>query len=229
MNEKNELTVQDLKGILFYSAILIALMFGISAWAWGQIPAGELVPTHWGIDGQPDAYGSKTMGLLSLPGIAVLIVVLLALVPRLDPRRRNLAQSQKAYTAVWASILTFMALLHIGMVLETLGRQGIVGILIPIATGILFIIIGNYLSKVRSTFTFGIRTPWTLTSEESWRKTHRLGGRLFMLLGALIALSAFFGMMFFTFLLIISSVGLIIFLFGYSYIVWKQDPQAIRN
>jgi uncharacterized membrane protein len=49
--------------------------------------------------------------------------------------------------------------------------------------GLLLAVVGNFLGKVTRNFFVGIRTPWTLASEEVWMRTHRLGGRLFVLAG----------------------------------------------
>ena len=94
-----------------------------------------------------------------------------------------------------------------------------------IGIGALFIVIGNYLPKVRPNYLMGIRTPWTLTSDLSWQKTHRLGGRLFVLEGlvlivlGLIAVAAWLGV------LIVAGIAImLVVVFAYSYRVWKADP-----
>ena len=74
------------------------------------------------------------------------------------------------------------------------------GVPVPISlvccltVGVLFVIIGNYLPKCRLNYTMGIRTPWTLSSEENWNKTHRLGGKLWVAAGLLIVVCGFFSL-----------------------------------
>lgn len=63
--------------------------------------------------------------------------------------------------------------------------------IIPSIVGILFIVIGNYMPKIKSNYFYGIKTPWTLSSDTSWRKTHRLGGKVFIISGFIIILSSF--------------------------------------
>jgi uncharacterized membrane protein len=58
--------------------------------------------------------------------------------------------------------------------------------------GILFIIIGNYLPKIKQNYFVGIKIPWTLTSVDNWDKTHKFGGKCFMICGLVILLEAFF-------------------------------------
>jgi uncharacterized membrane protein len=96
--------------------------------------------------------------------------------------------------------------------------------------GILFMAIGNYLGKVRSNFMFGIRTAWTLSSEISWNKTHRLGGWLFFITGLLVFLSGLWRNGELTFgLLFAGTLSSVILLFGYSYWVWKSDEERTEN
>ncbi len=57
--------------------------------------------------------------------------------------------------------------------------------------GAMFVLIGNQLGKSRSMYLIGIRTPWTLASEEVWIKTHRLAGKLMVAGGLLLIVAAF--------------------------------------
>ena len=47
----------------------------------------------------------------------------------------------------------------------------------------LFVLLGNYLGKSHPNWFAGVRTPWTLSSDYAWEKTHRWAGRLFVLTG----------------------------------------------
>ncbi len=215
----------NLNVILILSGIVLVLMLGVTAWAWDQIPAEARLPVHWGVDGQPDRLGSKAEALLVTPGIGVLVVLLLYFIPRFDPRRENLAQSMKAYKAVWGVLLVILAGIHTAVILAGLGYPVDMGGLIFGLVGIMFVVIGNFMGKIRSNFFFGIRTPWTLSSELSWNKTHRLGGRLFIATGLLMVLSAFITPIgFWVYFLIGSLLLLILILVVYSYQVWRQDP-----
>ena len=117
-------------------------------------------------------------------------------------------------------------MLHVTMTLITLGYAISINIVISVGLGLLFIVIGNFLGKIRSTYTFGIRTPWTLDSELSWNKTHRLGGKLFMLAGVA---TLFSGLLFddeiLVVVMLVSILGAALVSTVYSYFVWKQDPE----
>ena len=81
--------------VIVGSAAVIGMLI-LSAWAWPQIPDGAQVPIHWGIDGTPDGYGPKWLGLLGIPILTVLVVALLLVIPRFEPRRANLERSATA-------------------------------------------------------------------------------------------------------------------------------------
>ncbi|HRJ40988.1 MAG: SdpI family protein [Caldilineaceae bacterium] len=219
-----------IRSLLIASSVVAILLFALSGWAWLQLPGDASIPVHWGVDGQPDRYGGKWEGLLLMPLIFVGISVLFAFIPRIDPRRGNILNSQGAYQAVWWAMLIFFAGLHATLILNILGYNVSVGRFVPVGIGLMFLVIGRYMGRIRSNFLFGIRTPWTLTSELSWQKTHRLGGRLFMLLGLLLIAAGllppsarWFGLLMGGVLLMVAG------LFAYSYRVWKEDPNASRQ
>lgn len=217
----------DLRNVIIFSGLVLAFMYLVSLWAWVQIPAGTQVPIHWNVQGEVDGYGSKFWGLLLLPLVNTGIVLLFIAIPRLEPRRQNLLRSMKAYTRFWAAFLVFMLVLHLALVAATLGYGARIELIVPIMVGVLFIIIGNYMGKIRSNFLMGIRTPWTLSSELAWNKTHRLGGKMFMLTGALTILAALFGSPEVTFIIMMAGTfGIVMVAFPYSYLVWKNDPNA---
>lgn len=223
-------TTADLTRLLVVSGVVAVLMFTLSLWAWGQLPGDALIPVHWGIDGQPDRYGGKFEGLLLTPLILIGISALFALIPRIDPRRDNILNSQSAYQAIWWVMLLFLAGLHLALVLSILGYNVSVGRFVPAGVGVIFLVIGRFMGRIRSNFMFGIRTPWTLTSELSWQKTHLWGGRLFMLLGALLVLAGLFPFSKLWFGLLMGGILLMVVgLFIYSYRVWKEDPNASRQ
>ena len=220
MNENKN----NFRGMLLLSAVVLLLALAVTAWAWAEIPTDVQIPVHWNAQGEVDRYGSKAAGLLMGPGMLLFLTVLLAFVPRMEPRLKNLQQSQKAYKAVWAALLIFMAILHLITVRAALGYAVDMTAVMGYLMGVLFMAIGNFLGKIRSNFMFGIRTPWTLSSDLAWNKTHRLGGWLFFIVGALVFVSGFFHSGPLTFgLLLVGLLGSVVFLYGYSYWVWKQD------
>ena len=223
-------TISSFTPLLIASGIVAIFLFSISLWAWGQLPADAQIPVHWGVNGQPDRYGGKWEGLLLMPMIFVGVIALLTIIPRIDPRSNNILNSQGAYQAFWWMFLVFFAGLHVALVLNILGYNVNIGMITPAAVGMLFVVLGRYMGRIRSNFMFGIRTPWTLTSELSWQKTHLWGGRLFMLLGVLLIISGLFPLSTVWFGLFMGGIiGLVVGLFVYSYLIWKDDPNASRQ
>ena len=210
---------------LIGSIAIVALMLIISACAWVKIPAGQQVPIHWGISGEPDLFTNKNMGLFLFPLVAIIEAGLMALIALIEPRRWNIKRSMKAYTVFWIASLGLLLVVHIFVVLSALGQKMDIRVVIPVAIGLLNIVVGNYMGKTRSNFFAGVRTPWTLSSELSWNKSNRLGGKLLIMFGVIMILMAFARNAFLWVVLMISEVILItIILAFYSYLVWKADP-----
>ncbi|MEZ4732834.1 MAG: SdpI family protein [Caldilineaceae bacterium] len=221
MVQKNQL---NLKTTWLMSAVVVALMVGLSAWAWVQLPADASLPVHWNAAGEADRYGGKVEGLLLLPLVSVGILLLFNLIRYIDPLRANIARSGQAYRAMLLGVLFFLAVLHVGSVLNALGYGINIGLLAAPAIGVMFIIIGNYLGKIRRNYMFGVRTPWTLASELSWNKTHRLTGKLFVVSGILVLVASLWSPVVAFYTMLVTILGTVLFAMIYSYWVWKKDP-----
>jgi uncharacterized membrane protein len=213
--------------MILVSALVIGVMLVASVWAYASLPADAQVPIHWGPDGQADGYAGKAVGLFLLPAIAVLAAAMFWILPRIEPRRANLERSGKAYAAIWIGVMLLLGGLHLLAVSVAMGAEFDLTRIVLIGTGVLFVVIGNYLPKVRSNFLVGIRTPWTLTSDRSWTKTHRLGGRLFVLEGLILVVAGLLGIGGAVQVgVIIAGVAIIVGVaFVYSYVVWRDDPE----
>lgn len=215
----------NLRPLAIAAVVAIAVMLGAAAWGWGQVPAGTQVPIHWGIDGQPDGFAPREIAFFLLPALAAGLTVLLVLVPRVEPRSANLARSGSAYVQVGIGLLIVLTIIQLMTVVAAAGRPVDVSLAVGLAVGGLFVVLGNVLGKVRSNFVFGVRTPWTLASDRSWNKTHRLVGRLFVVLGLAIVVAGPLGGDSVLFSVLIGGIALILVVaIAYSYRVWKADP-----
>lgn len=223
-----EQTMAFRRGLL-WSGIIVVMMLTLSAYAWVVLPADVRIPTHWGMSGQPDAYGGKAEGLLLLPAITAGLALLLFFIVRIEPRQRHIRLSTKAYMAIWLAVLGLMAVIHAFAVATALGIALDINIVLPIALGVLFVIIGNYFGKLRSNYFAGIRTPWTLSSDLAWDQTHRFGGKLFVLIGIIFIFSTLFHDPVLFFYLLMGELLLVtVLLTVYSYFAWRGDPNK-RN
>jgi uncharacterized membrane protein len=211
----------------FYRLSAVALMTELAVAAWGLLQVGPSasVPIHWNVNGDPDGWAPAWLAFSLGPAITLLVVGLMALVPRIEPRRANLRRSANAYRTVAVALVLFLVVVQVVTVAQGVGYAVPVGLVISFGIGLLFVVIGNVLGTVRSNFMFGVRTPWTLSSDRSWDRTHRLVGRLFVVTGVVVAISSLAGQLALTLglLLVMISVTLV----GgtwYSYREWQADP-----
>jgi uncharacterized membrane protein len=211
----------------FYAigGILLAIELALAAWGLAAVGPDVSVPIHWNVDGQPDGHAPAWVGFLIGPVVTALIVGLMSVLPRIEPRRDNLRRSAGAYRTVAIALVVFMAVIHAVVVLAGMGVEVPVGTVVGGGVGIVFAIIGNVLTTVRSNFVFGVRTPWTLTSERSWDQTHRLVGRLFVVTGLAMVLTALTGLLALVMVVMVAMLaGTLVIGFWYSYRVWQADP-----
>ncbi len=213
------------RSILVVGGAIVVVMLAVSAWAWPQIPDDAQIPIHWGPSGAVDGYGPKWLGLLVLPAVALGLAALLAFIPNIEPRRENLARSGTAYVAICLAALGFLGAIHVVAVIAALGGDVDMTAVALIGAGVLFVVIGNFLGKTRSNWFLGIRTPWTLSSDLAWTRTHRVGGWLFLALGLVTVVTTIVigAEIAIWVMLAMLAIG-VVFLFGYSYFVWRDDP-----
>ena len=138
----------------------------------------------------------------------------------------NYARFAKVYVAVRYLILLLITVIHGLIVLWARGVQVDISAILPAAIGLVFIVMGNLLGKIRPNWFVGIRTPWTLNSKRSWVKTHRLGGWVFVLLGLLMLVGAFASPSLVGYLTGIGVAACVVALVVYSYLTWREDPDA---
>lgn len=221
---------------LIASAIALLLTAGAAFYTWNALPDVGQAPVHWGPDGRADQFAEKSEAwiyLLILPGAVLLTGLILAFAPVLDPRKRNIETGRRAYLATWIGVMALYTFLQGGICLGMLGTgedtaySDTMVRLVIAACGALFIVIGNYLPKTRSSFLLGIRTPWTLSSDIAWEKTHRFAGPLFMAAGALGMIGAFvFSGIWLALQLTVLVVSVAVISGAYSYFAWRSDRDA---
>jgi uncharacterized membrane protein len=189
----------------------------------------EQVATHWNFRGEADNFSSKFIGAFSIPVLLIFVYLLFYFLPFLDPKKEKYKFFAKSYHVFKNIILLFLFLTYILAGFEAIGKIKAVGVAIPLMVGVLFIIIGNYMGKIKSNWFVGIKTPWTLSSEEVWNKTHRFGGKMFILSGILIGLSPFLPdnlvLINFIFAILIVSLGT----FAYSYFIYKKTDKENKK
>lgn len=215
----------NLRSFYRIAAVLIAVQLVVAVWGLARVGLTATVPIHWNAAGEPNGYGPAWLGFLVSPVISLGLVGLFALIPRIEPRRANLLRSSRAYLTVAVAALVLLTGVSIVTTLAALGYDVPISAVVGGGVGLLFIVLGNVLTTVRSNYMFGVRTPWTLTSDLAWDKTHRLMGRMWVIGGVLMFLASLLGsealLLGVILLFVFGSLGVA---FVYSYQVWKTDP-----
>jgi uncharacterized membrane protein len=180
------------------------------------------IPLHWNGSGLVDAWGGKA-NILWLGALPLVLVVVLAVIPRIDPRRESWSRHAKAYTALKVLVVLTLVACSWITVAAGLGATVDVGALVRVFVAILFVGLGNYVGMIRPNYFFGIRTPWTLANEEVWRLTHRRGAVVFIILGLAYAASLLIppGPALEVFA-IAAPVGASVYVCAYSWWLWRK-------
>jgi uncharacterized membrane protein len=200
---------------------LIALTVVASALVYPHLP--ERVPVHWGLNGQVDRYGHRLEAVAVLPIVMLASWLLWRFLPRIDPRRSNYAKFADTYDLFVNSLVAVLAVMQGAMLAATLGYRVSMDRVVPGLVGILLIILGNALPRARPNWWFGIRTPWTLSNDRVWMRTHRLGGYLMAIAGLLMVGAALVQA---AWALVVAFVAVLAAGFGsvvYSYFAWRQE------
>jgi len=210
--------------------LFLILLMAITAIALYKAPCvPDLMPTHWNAAGQIDAWSSKNFALFFFPAMALVIYLLITLLPRIDPFKKNYQKFDIPYYFIRLSLILFFALLYFyslgaGVGLITFNIRFFI---IPLM-GLLFIMMGAFMPKIKRNFFVGFRSPWALQSDEVWQKTHQFGGKIFVAMGCLTFVTIFLGeKSFLAFMILILAGSLMPFL--YSYILYRKMGLFNKN
>jgi len=149
----------------------------------------EVVTTHWNFQGQPDGFSSRFVGAFGIPLMLVLMYGLFWLFPVVDPKKDRYAEFQKYFHIFRLSIMGVLFAVSIAAGISNMGGTVQIGTFVAAIIGTLMIVLGNYMGKIKNNWFMGIRTPWTLMSENVWNKTHRFGGWAFVIFGLIIIIA----------------------------------------
>jgi uncharacterized membrane protein len=199
---------------------IIILSFAISIYYYPQMP--EKVASHWNAEGQVNGYMSKFWGLFLMPVISMGLLLLFILIPRIDPLKSNIQEFRKYYDGFIVLIMVFLFYLHLLTIFWNLGYTfNMITFLSP-AFAILFYYSGILIENAKRNWFIGIRTPWTLSSDKVWDKTHKIGGKLFKIAGIL-ALFAIFFESYAILVIIVPVIMVSIYTVVYSYFEYQKE------
>ena len=213
------------KSTSIIALVLIALALLAGTVLWNQLP--DQMASHWNANDQVDGTMTKFWGVFMMPLITLGMFGLFLIIPSIDPLKANIAQFRETFNLFIVLTIAFMLYIH-GLTLAwSLGFTNfkMSTAMLPFM-GLLFIAIGYLLRKAKRNFFIGIRTPWTLSSDSVWDKTHQLGSVLFMISGAFAIIGGFFGGITAFWFMFVPLIGSTIFLVVYSYVLYRDETKA---
>lgn len=130
----------------------------------------------------------RLLVVLYEPSIMLGFILLWHVLWRIDPKKGNYESFWSTYRYIGGVLVVcigFIYLTAIGHALNIMSMR-----FVPTVIGIMFMLIANVSPRIQPNWWVGFRTPWTLSSAESWNRTHRLGGLLGIPMGFLIIILA---------------------------------------
>lgn len=202
-----------------FPLFIIALFFIMAIYFYPQLPSTLI--THWGPQGEPNGYSSKDFGLFFMPVLSIVLYLIFRYLPHTDPYKKNFHQFESYFNKFIVIVFIFLFYVYLITLAINLGANiNIIQFLIP-GFVLIFYYTGVLLSVAKRNWFVGIRTPWTLSSDQVWDKTHLLGARLFKF-AAIFSLLGFLLPLYAIWFVLIPVLGVSLFLFVYSYILYKQ-------
>jgi uncharacterized membrane protein len=199
-----------------------AVLFSLAVYS--RLP--EEVPVHWGLSGAPDRFASRLEGAFLIPAMMIALFAIMQWYPSRDPRAANIANFRGAYDTVVTATIALLSGFHVLALGSALGWRIDIPKIAMVALGLMFLLLGNLMPLARSNFIFGIRTPWTLSSDTVWMRSHRVGGYAKVVAGIITIVAGF----------VAQPVGYIVALgsllmsgivpFVYSYILWSRSKSG---
>ena len=173
------------------SAASIAALIGYVVYHYSGLP--DPMPTHWDSLGNANGFMSRLGGVAALIAVPIFSVILFKIIPLISPRGFRTDQFTGVVNSLMVGFVVFGCIIAVVALQTALGADINISKIVLICVALLLIFVGNFMGKVRKNFFIGIRTPWTLASDEVWIKTHRLGGWCMVLAGILMATMATIG------------------------------------
>jgi len=174
--------MKTIKGTIAW--IVIGLTWVTAIVLYDGMPAR--MATHWNAAGVADGYAGKAFALFLIPAIMLLVQGLFVLIPKIDPLRKNIEAFREQFEGFALLLSVFMAYLFVLIILWSKGALFSMTVALMPAFASMFYGIGSLLKGIKRNWFVGIRTPWTMSSDVVWDKTHALGSRLFKLSGVVI-------------------------------------------
>ena len=164
-------------GLLTIVVTLLPILLGLLLWS--KLP--DQVPMHWGINGEVDGWESKARAVFFMPCFCAAMQLFLLVMTSIDPRKKAIHR-KPMMVVIWL-IPVLSLVMNVAIYLIALGFKVNMVEIILVLLGAFFVLLGNYMPKLKKNYTVGIKVPWALNSEENWIRTHRFGGKVYVVTG----------------------------------------------
>ena len=164
--------------------ILFPILWGLIIWS--QLP--NQIPIHFNLAGQANNFQSKPLVVFGLPIFDLMVHLFMIFVTARDPKNRTMNEKMEK-VIYWLTPIVSLSVSYL-IYSKALGSTTNPSIFVSALLGLIFVMMGNYMPKLKVNHTVGIRLPWTLQSEDNWHKTHRLAGKLWVLGGLILLIEA---------------------------------------
>lgn len=209
-----------MKKIVWFLLIILVLTFTIAISTYSKMP--QSIASHWDASGNVNGYMSRTTGAFFIPILLAALSALLLLIPRIDPLKKNIKSFDNHYSNFVIVFILFMFLVYVHTVVWNLGYHIDILMVMPLAFFALFSSIATMLGEAKQNWFIGLRTPWTLSSETVWNKTHALGAKLYRYC-AYISLLGLFFLPQSLYLIVIPILTVSLYLVLYSYLEFEKE------
>ncbi|THF80864.1 hypothetical protein E6C55_09665 [Cohnella fermenti] len=185
------------------------------------------VAAHYNVAGEVDRMMAKRDFWLTYGATAILLPALMTVLRRIDPRRSNYSRFQGYFSLIRWGLSLFIHVIFVLMIADQLGYSLPIPKLIIGAVGVLWMVLGNRMSQVKSNFFVGIRTPWALSDETNWNRTHRLAAKLWVVAGLLMFAAAWVvPNAWLAVVVLVAALGSALVPAAYSYVLYARGPRA---
>ena len=204
----------NFKTMIITSMIILAPII-VGLLLWDQLPAE--MATHFGENGEPNGWSSKPFAVFGMPLFLLAVHWFCAFFTGVDPKKENISNKMMVLVlwicpvvAIFGCGSTYMYALDNSINTTSMGM---------LLVGCGFLVVGNYMPKMKQSYTLGIKLPWTLNSEENWNRTHRLAGRVWMIVGVFVLIGGFMEQFWIVFVALLFAVAIPSV---YSYMLFKK-------
>lgn len=199
--------------------IMLFIPFVFVAYCWNKLP--DQIATHFDLEGNPNDYSSKAFGVLFMPALNIGMYFLFITLPMIDPRRKNYGLFSDKFKIIRTVLHIFLTFTFFLTTFYALGYKFNLSMLIMYGVLGLILVLGNYMGNMRPNFFIGIRTPWTLSNEEVWTKTHRLTAKLWVISTLIMVVAfPFLPHMDVIFMIYVGAISIVPIV--YSYILYRK-------